>query len=53
MDATFYEFFELFKKAMNSRKEEDWKAAQRFACRNQRALNLSPKVAALLIAGPI
>ena len=52
VDAVFYEFFELFKKAMHSRKEEDWKAAQRLACRNERDLALQSKVAALLIAGP-
>lgn len=52
VDKLFYEFFELFKTAMKSKKESDWKKAQAFLCRNNKDLRLQPQVAALLIAGP-
>ena len=52
VDKLFYEFFELFKKAMKSKKESDWKQAQLFACKYEQDLALQSKVAALLTAGP-
>lgn len=52
VDKVFYQFFELFKTAMKSKKESDWKKAQAFACKNDKDLRLRPQVAALLTAGP-
>jgi hypothetical protein len=49
---SFYEFYDLFTKAMKSSKSSDWKLAQAFVCKNGSSLNLHPKVSALLIAGP-
>lgn len=49
----FYTFFDLFTKAMKSKKESDWKQAQRYVCSNENDLLLPSEVKAMLTAGPL